>query len=72
MIVMFIVILTSSTTFFILSYGEKVYIPTEKKAARLLEETSLVAQAINNFVDYFDLINNKDGFDMLRHFYRVF
>jgi hypothetical protein len=72
MIVMFSVIFTSSTTFFILSYGEKVYIPPEKKAARLLEETSLVAQAINNFVDYFDLINNKDGFDMLRHFYRVF
>ena len=40
MIVMFSVIFTSSTTFFILSYGEKVYIPPESKAARLLEDTS--------------------------------
>lgn len=72
MIVMFSVIFTSSTTFFILSYGEKVYIPLESKAARLLEGTSIVAQIIESFGNYFDFPNNWNGFDMLRHFYRVF
>ena len=38
MIVMFSVIFTSSTTFFILSYGEDVYVSPAEKAARLLED----------------------------------
>jgi len=42
MIVMFSVILTSSTTFFILSFGEKVLITPPSAAGRLLEETSLL------------------------------
>ena len=37
MIVMFSVIFTSSTTFFILSYGDD---PPAEKAARLLEDAS--------------------------------
>lgn len=40
MIVMFSVIFTSSTTFFILSYGEDVLVPPAEKAARLLEDAS--------------------------------
>lgn len=40
MIVMFSVIFTSSTTFFILSYGEDVLVPPSGTAARLLEDAS--------------------------------
>ena len=74
MIVMFTVIITSSTTFFILSYGEDVLPLASKSAARLLSETSGEAQSntLQVFISYFSLPTNWSGFDMLNNFYRIY
>lgn len=72
MIVMFSVIFTSSTTFFILSYGEDVLVPPSGTAARLLEDASGAGLSLGTYLNYFTLDYNKDGFDVLNHFYKIY